>query len=47
MLEARAKKQGFASHGDFRRYLYEAPIFPMPGLIGNMKKGQTELISKF
>jgi hypothetical protein len=44
MLEARAKKKSFASHGDFRRYLYEAPIFPMSGLIGNMKRGQNELI---
>jgi hypothetical protein len=39
MLEARAKKQGFASHGDFRRYLYEAPIMPMSCLIGNTKNG--------
>jgi hypothetical protein len=29
-LEGQPKKQAFASHGDFRGYLYEAPIFPMP-----------------
>jgi hypothetical protein len=30
LLEGYPKKQGFASHGDFQQYLYEAPIFPMP-----------------
>jgi len=30
MLEAKSKKWTFASHGDFRGYLYEAPIFSIP-----------------
>lgn len=29
-LEDGSKNSRFASHGDFRQYLYEAPIFPMP-----------------
>jgi hypothetical protein len=31
-FEAQPKKQTFASHGDFGRYLYEATTFPMPCL---------------
>jgi hypothetical protein len=30
MLEVKPKKPELASYGDFRGYLYEAPIFPMP-----------------
>jgi hypothetical protein len=28
--EGPPKMQAFVSHGDFRQYLYEAPIFSMP-----------------
>jgi len=31
-LEVTSKKSAWASNGDFRRYLYEAPIFSMPCL---------------
>jgi hypothetical protein len=30
LLEGKPKKQAFASHGDFRRYLYEALVMSMP-----------------
>ncbi len=39
MLEVKPKKQALASYGDFRGYLYEAPIFPMPVLYGTHENG--------
>jgi hypothetical protein len=38
------KKLPFASHGDFRRYLYEAPIFTMPVSRGHIKQAQSKRI---
>jgi hypothetical protein len=35
ILEDTSKKSGFASHGDFRRYLYEAPILSIPVSLGD------------
>ena len=47
MLEVEPKKQVFASHGDFRGYLYEAPIFPMPEHKGKLQKGWNKGILAF
>jgi len=36
-LEGFPKKAVFPSHGDFRQYLYEAPIFTIPSSKGKAK----------
>ncbi len=39
MLEVEPKSEPFVSYGDFRGYLYEAPIFSMPVLYRVDRKG--------
>ena len=47
ILEAEPKKHAFASHGDFRGYLYEATILSMPVCSGMHQNGRTKGVSGF
>jgi hypothetical protein len=47
MLEGEPKKQVFASHGDFRRYLYEAPVMSIPVSWVESEQGTIKLFSSF
>jgi len=46
-LEGKPKKSAFASHGDFRRYLYEAPVMSMPVDYAITDKGIIEVFLPF
>jgi hypothetical protein len=47
LLEEEPKKQAFASHGDFRRYLYEALVMSMPVVSHRTDKGRIKRILAF
>jgi hypothetical protein len=47
MFEGEPKKQALASYGDFRGYLYEAPIFSIPRLYSRDVKDEIEAFLVF
>ena len=47
LLEEKPKKWTFASHGDFRRYLYKALVMSMPVSLGKSDLGIIESVLVF
>jgi len=47
LLEGEPKKLTLASYGDFRQYLYEAPVMSMPVYLANGNEGIIKVILAF